>query len=224
MVHKMTKDWESTYRQKGEVQSGSLFTVKEAAKIFAEKGARKVLDIACGTGRHSIFLANLGFDVVGVDEAKSGLNVAAQKAQDHGLQNVTFIQKDMKEISDSLADFDAAICVWSTGHGYQQDLIDAVREMIRILKPGGVLCADFPSRSDSYYGHGTKVAEHTFLHDWLDHADVPHYYTSVGEIRALLASHCSELVLKEIEYWCPKYKRKIPSIWVVAQKMLEPRV
>ena len=40
-------------------------------RILNEKGVRKVLDIACGTGYHTITLAQSGFDVIGADGAAS---------------------------------------------------------------------------------------------------------------------------------------------------------
>lgn len=40
----------------------------------------KVLDLACGTGRHAIFLAEKGWDVTAVDNSRAGIEIARQRA------------------------------------------------------------------------------------------------------------------------------------------------
>jgi SAM-dependent methyltransferase len=47
--------------------------------IAHELGARRVLDIGCGTGSFAVLLAAAGFDVVGVDPARASLEVAGAK-------------------------------------------------------------------------------------------------------------------------------------------------
>src|SRR5580698_8158547 len=78
--------------------ASSVDTQKEVTfleNIFSKHNVRSVLDVACGTGRHSIALAKSGYDVTGIDYADELLKVARSKA---GMPNLTFIQQDVANI------------------------------------------------------------------------------------------------------------------------------
>ena len=72
----------------------------------------RVLDLGCGTGEHSRFLAAHGFDVVGIDASPSMLEKATE-APIPG--NLHFVEGDISEV-ERLAEgvFDAAICLGNT--------------------------------------------------------------------------------------------------------------
>lgn len=89
--------------------------------------------------------------------------------------------------------------------------------MHRILKPNGILFADFMSTEDNNYGKGVQIEEHTFLHEFLDHADVPHHYSSEEELREMLTIF-KESIISKIDYEDPKYETIIKSWWVEARK------
>jgi tellurite methyltransferase len=57
---------------------------REAAELTAERG--RVLDLGCGEGRDSVYLAECGHDVVGVDLSLDGLRKAQGLARDHGVR------------------------------------------------------------------------------------------------------------------------------------------
>ncbi|NLB54127.1 MAG: hypothetical protein GX808_14485, partial [Syntrophomonadaceae bacterium] len=59
--------WDSIYFKEGEVQKDLLPTVVSAVELFKSSNVKNVLDLGCGTGRHSIFLANSGFAVTATD-------------------------------------------------------------------------------------------------------------------------------------------------------------
>lgn len=67
----------------------------------------RVLDIGCGTGRHTIELTKRGYSIVGIDLSESLLNRAKEKASEQGL-NVVFQQNDARSLS-FYEEFDVAI-------------------------------------------------------------------------------------------------------------------
>lgn len=73
----------------------------------------KILDIGCGTGRHSIDLARRGYSVTGIDLSESMLKRAKEKASDENLK-ITFIQADARELNIS-CEFDLAIMLCEGG-------------------------------------------------------------------------------------------------------------
>jgi len=67
----------------------------------------KILDIGCGTGRHSIELARRGYSVVGVDLSESQLKRAREKASEQNLQ-IVFEKHDARNLPFEF-EFDLAI-------------------------------------------------------------------------------------------------------------------
>jgi SAM-dependent methyltransferase len=94
-------------------EASSVDTTKEVTfleTIFAKYNVHSVLDIACGTGRHSTALAEKGYEVTGVDYSDELLKIARGKSN---LPNIRFVQQDVANIKLERT-FDAAICMWST--------------------------------------------------------------------------------------------------------------
>jgi len=69
-----------------------LFMANLASFLKLKKNDR-VLDLACGKGRHSLFLNSLGFDVVGVDLSKNSIDYANEFSN----ETLRFVQRDMRE-------------------------------------------------------------------------------------------------------------------------------
>lgn len=79
--------WERKYRE-GDVLIGkppSEFLVESMKRIESHVCGRRALDIACGQGRNSLFLARRGFDVLGVDGSEVAIEKACRGAADAGL-------------------------------------------------------------------------------------------------------------------------------------------
>jgi cyclopropane fatty-acyl-phospholipid synthase-like methyltransferase len=123
----------------------------------------RVLDVPCGTGRHSIELARRGHRVTGIDFNRKVVERARELAASADLR-VDFRQADMRELAFEAA-FDRAICHWGS-FGYFDDAgnADFLRRMGRALAPGGVFFLDtlvaeslypkFRERDWSYSGEG----------------------------------------------------------------------
>jgi SAM-dependent methyltransferase len=99
-------------------------------------GAR-VLDLACGHGRHAISLGKRGFDVTGYDLSGVFLERARADAEAQGV-SVRWVRGDMRELRFD-GEFDAVINIF-TAFGYFEDPEDdlgTLRGIRAALEPGG---------------------------------------------------------------------------------------
>ena len=111
-------------------------------RLGLEPGAR-VLDVACGHGRHSLELARRGFGVTGIDLSPRSLQLAREAAQRESL-DVEFVERDAREL-DFDAEFDAAINLFTSVIGYFEDDADnqkVVDAVACALVPDGSFLVD----------------------------------------------------------------------------------
>ncbi len=123
---------------------GHLFTAERAERetVFVEKalqleaGAR-VLDLCCGPGRHSVPLAQHGFDVTGLDLNPAYLELARQAAQ-AGHVSLKAVAADMREIPFHNY-FDAIVNMFSSFGYLETETEDArvLESAAKALKPDG---------------------------------------------------------------------------------------
>jgi len=99
-------------------------------------------DLGCGTGRHSVPLALMGCEVVGVDLSEKVLAVARELAASHRAE-VIFERRDMRDVGEIGKGFDACISMY-TVFGYFDAGEDArvLRGIREVLAPEGALLLD----------------------------------------------------------------------------------
>ncbi len=103
----------------------------------------RVLDMACGSGRHSIALAARGADVIGIDSSKSMILAAEKHAENQGVVP-KFIVGDMETIRTTVDGvFDLIICLGNSLALVKDidSLKHVVRDVFQILKEGGSFVA-----------------------------------------------------------------------------------
>jgi SAM-dependent methyltransferase len=112
--------------------------VERAMRMLKPQGGERVLDLACGSGRHSLELRRRGFEVVGVDISPELLEIARRDAEKEGLE-ASFVEADLREL-DFEAEFDIVLSLNDGAIGYLETDEENLRtfEVIsRSLKQGG---------------------------------------------------------------------------------------
>lgn len=107
-------------------------------KMNVQKG-KKALDVCCGTADWTIALANAtgpAGEVFGLDFSQNMLNVGKQKISQLNLNQVTLIHGNAMELPFEDGSFDYV----TIGFGLRNvpDYLQVLREMNRVLKPGGI--------------------------------------------------------------------------------------
>jgi len=160
---KISGSWESYYATLKRVPKRLRQpAVVDSVSAFKRGKIRRVLDLGCGAGRNSIYLAKQGFDVIGVDASASAVRLADRWANQEKLRNVEFLQATMTSIPFRSNEFDAAISISVMHHALKKDIIETTNEVHRVLRKGGTFLANLTSVDDPRYGVGEMVEPGTF--------------------------------------------------------------
>ena len=125
------------------------------------------IDIACGAGRHTILMAQMGLQSYGVDSSSSSIAYAKERSSKLGL-NVEFQNMLVQDMKFEDGFFDIAI-VWGLVHYLAlDDQMNVLTEVHRILKPGGKLLCTLRSTEDTRAKEGIEQEPNRFLVDYFD--------------------------------------------------------
>lgn len=178
----VTDGWEYIYAKKGEVQTKYLDKVLDGIKVFKKNKYINVLDLGCGTGRHTILLAEEGFNVHAIDISKTGIDILNNKISKLGISNVKTCISDMRMLPYENSSFDAVICVLTIDHGTTWQVKKTIEEIYRVLRSGGILIVDFMSEEDETFGLGVQIEENSFVSSMEDEEGICHHYTNKEEL------------------------------------------
>jgi SAM-dependent methyltransferase len=104
-----------------------------------------LLDLCCGNGRVTIYMAERGFRTVGVDISRAFLEDANRKARERGVSNlVTFLEGDVRNLNDvvgtSFQLFDVIVNAWtSIGFYRQEDDLSIFKQARQLSREGAIL-------------------------------------------------------------------------------------
>ncbi|RNL54557.1 class I SAM-dependent methyltransferase [Pedobacter jejuensis] len=126
------------YQQRNDAEA-ELF-IDNITKFIQPKPESKMLDIACGKGRHSIYLNKKGFDVTGIDLSEQSIKYAKHFEN----QKLHFLVHDMRKLF-YINYFDVAVNLF-TSFGYfdtEQEHVNALKTFRKCLKADGILVLDY---------------------------------------------------------------------------------
>jgi len=132
--------------------------VKQMVRLGYLKPGQRVLDVGTGTGAVANFAAKLIGDsgtVIGVDLSEGMLKTAVLSAKEAGTTNVQFCRMDAENLGLPTESFDSVISMYAIDHF--PDARSALKEMHRVLKPGGRLVISMGCRIPPWGGGCLKA-------------------------------------------------------------------
>jgi len=152
-----------------------LYAEHIARYLFASQfvEGKRVLDIASGTGYGSNLLKRAGAtDVVGVDYAREAVAYASER---HASHEPSFLVGDAENVPLRSRSFDVVVSFETVEHVH--DYHNMLREMKRLLRPGGLLVISTPNKGIYQDDNPFHLKEFTFVEF---EADLREHFTNVA--------------------------------------------
>ena len=173
------------------------------------KKGSKILDLACGIGRHSIYLDEIGFKVVGTD--KSPNNIKRAKASQN--QSLSFLQMEMIDNTNHKYDgiFNLFTSFGYVNHDYN---LKTIKNIERQLKDNGTIIIDF---MNTLFVKNNLVIEETKVIDDLSfkikrRSDGKHIYKEIkfnDKKDYFFQEKVMDLSLNDFENYLKRYSLKV---------------
>lgn len=157
-------------------QSSAREQVRQIVELLQLEPGTRILDLCCGTGRHSLELSAGGYAVTGVDRTKRYIEAARLEGEERHL-NASFLVADMREYCLPHG-YDAILNLFGS-FGYFDDPADdrkVVENMLASLRPEGqflietmgkeILARGFRTRNWDEVGDMLVLSEKTITHHW----------------------------------------------------------
>jgi len=158
--------YEDLYRM-GHVRTAEIaepddFIVEFSLKL-KQRRAREILDVGCGAGRNTVFLAREGFKVVGLDISRTAVKLASKRADDENVMNCMFVAGSFLDLPFSDAHFDAAFSSYGIENVPLSGIKKALSEMKRAVRDLGLVLVTLHSTRHWRFGKGSQTGPNTFL-------------------------------------------------------------
>lgn len=136
------------------------------------------IDAGAGEGRNSLYLASSGFNVYAVEPSKVGAQKISQRAKESGVK-VSVLNTDILTAMKDLKDIGFVVALTSLEHMGYEYMLEAVKGIKRVLKPGGYIYAMVFTEEDPGYKKDLANASECALF-------IKHYFKK-GELKELFS-------------------------------------
>ena len=154
------EEWEQIYRDYPLNELGwELGKPRPILREYVEKGLikkGKALDICCGAGTNTVYLAEKGFEVTGIDISPTAIEYAKKKAAQAKV-HVTFRVQNFLELPFDDGEFDFVFDMGCFHHVKVEDRPSFINGVHSVLKKGGsYMLTCFSYRNGRSWNHFTK--------------------------------------------------------------------
>jgi len=133
------KQWNKIFKQRGKFFTKPQEDLPRIVKLFKKKNARKILDLGCGSGRHTVYLAKHGFKVWGIDIAPEGIKITKGWLKKEKLKANLKVGNVYKKLPYPDHFFDALISTQTLHHNRIGNIRKLIKEIEKVLKMNGLI-------------------------------------------------------------------------------------
>lgn len=178
--------WDKAYKN-GEFLDRPIHSeMPSITRLFKKEKVKRILDLGCGTGRHTVYLASQGYDVYGLDSSQYGLSHTKQTLQKMNL-SANLLLHDMKALPYDDNYFDAVIAIQTIHHNKLKDIKRSIQEIHRVLKKQGLAWITMPVSKNEPSTNQTEIEPGTFIPLNGREKGLPHHYFTRLDIKKLFS-------------------------------------
>ena len=211
-LDQQSQHWEINFSNKPEMFGlKPSLSAEKALKIFHERKIKKIIELGAGLGRDSVLFAYNSIHTLALDYSKAGIEIINKKNKEKNLSN--FLSTKIFDVRKKLPFEDNSIngcyshmlyCMALT----QDDLEKLNREILRVLKPGGINIYTVRHIGDGDFKNGIYRGQDLYENDGF----IVHYF-SIEKVNSLLEGF-KNILLEKFEEG--KFPRKL--FFVVNEK------
>lgn len=156
-------------------------------KRWQEQGFKKILDLGCGIGRHSILFAQKGFVVDAFDLSESGIEELKEIIKKQKLP-IKLEVGDMLSLPYKDNFFDCLLAYHVVYHTDEKGIEKIMKEIKRVLKPQGEFFIDIASKKSSNFKNkkNRHLTNNVLFKTEGHESEIPHYYADKKDVNNLL--------------------------------------
>jgi len=159
-------------------------------ELIRSQAVRRVADVGCGPGRVASLMADHGLSVLGVDVSPAMIAIASA-AHPH----IEFVEGQLDALPIESRALAGAVCWYSIIYTPQYRLVEAFKELARVLIPGGHLLLAFQAEGESLhredaFGSGLPLTSYRHsVSEVVGHLEESGFWISTTAIRAAELEH-----------------------------------
>jgi len=186
LYHLSAQSWNAKFAAGNHYATDRPFAgLVERIAELRRRSLTRVADLGCGDGRNLALLCSLAPHVVGLDYAEQALRRVGRHPDVAGA-TPNLVRGDIGRLPFRSASLDAAVSVWTMNHGADADIRRYIAEMVRILRPGGIVFASITGwnlllavalRFVARRVRDASLDGHTYVLDFRSEKGVHHFFT-----------------------------------------------
>lgn len=141
----MKNTWEKFYKKRGRYYLSPHPEFNKVISKFQAHKVHNVLDLGCGSGRHTVELARAGFSATGIDFSKEALNLAKKWSEREDLSIKFLLENFHKKLDFKDASYDAVLAIDSVHYDTRDSMLLTLNEIERVLRDKGILFITLPT-------------------------------------------------------------------------------
>ena len=197
-----TNAWDKRFKKEGRVFEEPHEDLPGIVNLLKEKGARTVLDLGSGTGRHLVVLAKSGFSVFGLDNSRTGIRIAKNWLKSEGVTADLHRQEMTEEFPYADNFFDAVLSIQVIHHAEAAAIKRTIKEVERVLKKGGFIFITVPN-GRTQGKEFAQIEPDTFIPLDGPEKGLPHHYFTTGELKRFFQNFLiTDLHLDSNDHYC----------------------